>query len=387
MLRIMHMISDLDLGGAEAAAAEMALGLDRARFSPSVCCLRKSGALAERLRSGGVSVYEVRFAARTSMVGIIRLASLLRRAGIHIVHTHLRRAGTAGRLAAFLARTPCAVHHEHSLEREPNLRQRWLYRWLTRRTQAVLCVSRRVLAERLAWTSANPRPFRVFYNFVDRRRFQPRAEANREIKAELGLSPDSILIGTVGRLSPIKNQALFLRSAAAVSERMPQARFIIVGDGRLRPDLEKLAADLGVADRAIFTGSREDVERFYAAFDLFALTSSSEGFGLAAVEAQACGAPVVCTAAGATSEVVAHEISGLIAAEHTPQAVAAAMLRILQDKTLAERLRSGGLESAKRFDREDAMRRLEEIYLSLCPQPRREAPAEPGHLPFRPGDS
>jgi len=226
----------------------------------------------------------------------------------------------------------------------------------------------------------------VFYNFIDRQRFRPRDEAKEEIKKELGLSPDSILIGNVGRLSPIKNQALFLRSAVALSEQMPRTRFIIVGDGRLRPDLERLAADLGLADRTIFTGSRGDVERFYAAFDLFALTSSYEGFGLAVVEAQACGAPVVCTAAGAISEVVTHENNGLIAAEHTPQAVAAAMLRILQDKTLAERLRSGGLESAKRFDREDAMRRLEEIYLSLCPQPLREALAKPGHLPFRAGD-
>ncbi|MCX7934857.1 MAG: glycosyltransferase, partial [Planctomycetota bacterium] len=230
----------------------------------------------------------------------------------------------------------------------------------------VLCVSRCVLAERLAWTGADPKPFRVFYNFVDRERFKPRPEARAAIRSELGLAGDAVLIGTVGRLSPIKNQALFLRAAALVAKEVPQARFVIVGDGRLRSELERLAAELGLASRTFFTGSRQDVERFYAAFDLFALTSSSEGFGLAAVEAQAAGAPVVCTAAGATAEVIADGISGLLVASHQPEAVAAAMLRVVQDRALAERLRAGGLEAARAFDRALAIRQLEEIYLSLC---------------------
>ncbi len=366
----MHLISDLDLGGAEVAMTGFVTRLDPARFRASVCTLRAKGELENQLRAAKIPLHHLPFRSRTSPLGIWRLSRLMRREKIDIAHTHLRRSGFAGRLAALLARVPVMIHHEHGVDQEPRARQRWFYRFLSARTQAVLCVSEYVRKTRVGWTGADPAPFQVFPNFIDFERFNGGADNRADTRRELGLAetsaaPEPFVLGTVGRLSPIKNHSLFLRTSARLARHHPHFRFLIVGDGRLRADLEREAGSLGIADQVVFTGARTDVPRLLKAMDVFLLTSNSEGFGLAPLEAQAAGVPVVSTDADAVVELVRDGETGLLVKENDPDALAAAVERLLNDPELADKLRRNGIAAARKYDAPPMIARLEALYERL----------------------
>lgn len=370
----MHLSSDLDLGGAEVALTEFVTRLDPSRFHPAVCTLRRvgTGVLNERLQAAGIEVFHVPFHTHTSPRSIWQLSRLLKREGVQIVHTHLRRSGFAGRLAALLAGIPVIIHHEHSLEREKKSRQRCLYRYLAKHTNATLCVSGHVLRDRLAWTGAAPENFSVLANGIDLARFSTCTESPATIRAELGIPqkntnakeafPPSYVLGTVGRLTPIKNQSLFLRVCAEVLKKRPGGHILLVGDGKSRADLAAEAVALGIAERVTFAGARGDIERLLRCLDVFVFTSESEGFGLVPLEAQAAGVPVVTTPAGAVEELIAHEETGLLVRDETPESIAEAVMRILDDKNLATRLRDKGKVAAQQYELSAVVTRLEEIY-------------------------
>jgi glycosyltransferase involved in cell wall biosynthesis len=166
------------------------------------------------------------------------------------------------------------------------------------------------------------------------------------------------LVGTVGRLAPQKDQETLLEAAALV----PEARFVLVGDGELRPELERRAAELGIADRVTFTGAREDVPELLASFDVFAHPSLFEGFCLAVLEAQAAGVPVVATPVGGIPETVVDGETGLLVPTRDPTALAAAIRRLLEDREFAQRLADAARRSARRYSTERMVEETLKVY-------------------------
>lgn len=360
----MHLISDLDIGGAEMIITSLLCRLNRERYAVSVCALRRTGPLATNLEQAGVKVFTIPFASRTSTFGIIKLARLMKQERVEIAHTHLRRSSVAGRIAAMLAGVPVIVHHEHSDEREPKWRQRWIYRLLTRRTGAVICPSNHVKKSRLAWTGATPAPFMVLPNGIDFSRFSNCVTTPDEIRNELNLPADVPVVGIVGRLNPIKDHSLFLQTATRILETEPASRFLIVGDGPLKSQLVNEAASLGISDKVTFTGPRYDPERLYRAMNLLLLTSSSEGFGLVILEAQASGVPVVASPVAAIPELIVDGKTGILA-DRTPESLAAGVTRLLDDKTLYKHIRDNSIKAAAAYDLPFMVSGIESIYENL----------------------
>jgi glycosyltransferase involved in cell wall biosynthesis len=173
---------------------------------------------------------------------------------------------------------------------------------------------------------------RVIPNGVDVQRFRPNDEARAAIRREFGLPPDAPVVGIVAALRPEKNHELFLNAAAAVLARRPEARFLLVGDGPRRGDLERQAAEGKLQNAVRFAGSRSDVPALLAAMDVFALTSHNEANPVSILEAMAVGLPVVATHVGSVAESVADRQTGYLVAPGAVDETAARWLDLIEDQ-------------------------------------------------------
>jgi glycosyltransferase involved in cell wall biosynthesis len=221
------------------------------------------------------------------------------------------------------------------------------------------------LAETMARTTGFPADgIRVIRNGVDLSRF---TSADRtEARRLLNLAPGEIAIGTAGRLVPVKDQALLLQALAILARRGAQFTGVIAGDGPLRAQLESQAAALGIAARVKFLGHRPDVERVYAALDLFVLSSKSEGLSNTILEAMASGRPVVATRVGGADELIEEDTTGVTVPPSRPEDLAAAIERFLRDPALLASMGAAARERAlTRFALERMVREYTSVYCEL----------------------
>ncbi len=301
-----------------------------------------------------------------------QLYRLLRRERPDVVHTHTAKAGFIGRVAARLARVPVIVHtfHGHVLRGYFGPRKEALYRWLERRcarfTDAVLAVSAQVRADLLELGITTPEKLRVVELGLELGRFAATPRSGGALRAELGLAADTPLLGTCGRLVPIKNQALFLEAAAALRATWPTAHFVLIGDGELRGELAAQVAALGLGDAVTILGWRQDTAPLLADLDLFVLTSDNEGTPVTILEACAAGTPVVSTAVGGVGDILTDGATGWLVPPRDAAALTAALEAALSDREEARR-RAAAAQAAvlQRFDIGRLAEDLKALYKGL----------------------
>jgi glycosyltransferase involved in cell wall biosynthesis len=304
-----------------------------------------------------------------------RLYQLIRQERPHIVHTHMAKAGTAGRLAARLAGVPIVVHtyHGHVFHSYFGPLKTGLFlnieRALGRITDRIVAVGEQQRQELVGYRVA-PAEKIVSIPLGLEIDDMLQAEAERgQLRTELGLNGTHKLVGIVARLVPIKAHEIFLEAAARISSRMPNARFVIVGDGERRAELEQRAHRLGLAERAVFLGWRRDMRAVYADLDVVVLTSLNEGSPVAIIEAMAAARPVVSTDVGGVSEVVRSGQCGLLVPPRDPAALAEAVISILNDPIEAERLgRSARAAVYPKYSAARLVADIERLYLELIEQ-------------------
>ncbi len=298
-LRVMFLITSMPVGGAETLGVRLIRRLDRSRFLPELCCLKERGPLGEVL-SGEVPTHARLLRHKYDLWVLPRLVRLMHRRRVDAVVTV--GAGDKmfwGRLAARMAEVPVVASALHSTGWPDGVGR--LNRMLTPITDAFIAVA----AEHGRYLSEAERfPARkvfVIPNGIDTDRFAPLPDSHR-MREALGIEPSAPVVGIVAALRPEKNHRLFLEAAAQVRGKLPQARFLVVGDGPERPALERYAAALGVAEAVQFLGTRDDVPAVVSTFDLFALTSDNEANPVSILEAMAMAKPVVATRVGSVSE-------------------------------------------------------------------------------------
>jgi glycosyltransferase involved in cell wall biosynthesis len=285
------------------------------------------------------------------------------------VHTHTAKAGVLGRVAARLAGVPVVVHtyHGHVLHGYYTP----LRSWLLRRAERVLgalsdrlvTVSEQVKRDLVSYRVASPEKIAVIPLGLDLEPFLESAGYRRKLRRELGMSNGELLVGIVGRIFPIKNHRLFLEAAAQVAAELETARFLVVGDGVLRPAMEEYARTLGLGDRVIFTGWRRDLPLIYPDLDVLVVCSDNEGTPVSAIEAMAAGCPVVATRVGGLPDLIAEGETGCLVPPRDPAALAAGILRLLRDREMARRLGEAARASvAERFTVERLCGDVEGLY-------------------------
>jgi glycosyltransferase involved in cell wall biosynthesis len=346
-IKVVRVLSRLNIGGPAIHVITLTAGLDPARFDSLLVTGTENageGSMLDLAVSQGVRpvvipeiVGEAQFRGR-DVTALLALYRLIRARRPHIVHTHTAKAGFIGRLAARLAGVPIIVHtfHGHVLHGYYGAGKTRLLRrmeqMLAGLTDQIIAVSEQVKRDLIAYRVARADKIRVIPIGLDLRTFLDDSTPRGELRREIGLTNGAPLVGIVGRIFPIKNHRLFLDAAAAVAAEERTARFVVVGDGILRAAMEQHARAIGIADRVVFTGWRRDLARIYADLDVLVVSSNNEGTPVSAIEAMAAGRPVVATSVGGLPDLISDGKTGRLVPPRDVDALKAAVLELLRDR-------------------------------------------------------
>ena len=355
-LRVLEAITPSRIGGAEVFVTELFSSFSELGAHVEVFC-PEGRPFVEYARARGISPITWKTHGKFDPLTVIRLARLMKRDRIDVIHTHLSTASLLGAFAAKLARRR-SVAHVHGLNTATCFRY----------SDTIIAVSEKVKAH-LMVQGIDAKKIRVVHNGVDLVRFQP-IDA-REAKIGLGYDPDEPLLGVFGRLSSEKGQRVAVEAMFLIvkdpSTTLPHkgrgfadARLALVGEGRDREDLTATAEALGISGSVSFTGFMQDVREMMSACDVVIVPSSrGEGFGLVAVEAMALQRPVVASAQGGLPEIVIPGETGLLVPPNDPQALADAVEKLLDDTELARSLGvKGRARVEERFALGEQMRKV-----------------------------
>ena len=369
-LRVMFVITSMPVGGAETLLVNLVRRMDRTHFVTELCCLKYFGPLGETL-AREIPAFTGLLEHKYDFGVLGRLTRLFVERRIDAVIT----VGTGGdkmfwgRMAAWRAGVPVIASALHSTGLPDHVE--WLNRQLAPLTDAFIAVAAPhavYLAEHEGCPAAK---VRVIPNGVDIERFRP-LEPEAALRGELGLAPEAPVAAIVAALRPEKNHELFLRAAAQVREKVPNARFLIIGDGERRAALEALTVELQLGDAVQFLGTRSDVPEVLALTHVLVLSSHMEANPVSILEALACGKPVVATRVGSIPETVKEGVNGYLVAPGDAEQLADRIGALLADRGLARQFGAAGRELVVR---QWSLERMVEgyqdliagIYASKCP--------------------
>ena len=371
-LRVMFLVTSMPVGGAETLLVNLIRRLDRERFAPELCCLKERGPLGEAL-SSEVPTHARLLAHKWDVRVLPRLVRLFRKRQVDAVITV--GAGDKmfwGRIAARLAETPVIAAALHSTGWPDGVGR--LNRMLTHVTDAFIGVAQSHGRHLVEVKGFPKHKVHVIPNGVDTQRFAPPPDVHA-LRAALGISPSAPVVGIVAALRPEKNHALFLQAARRVLDQLPQAQFVIVGDGPERPRLERQVRELGLAEAVHFLGNREDVPAVVSTFDVFALSSDNEANPVSILEAMSLGKPVVATQVGSIAESVHDGRTGYLVPVGDAPAMAERWLELLDNPLEAKSLGAAGRAQVVAHSSLSAMidgyeQLIEQIYSSKDPSSR-----------------
>jgi sugar transferase (PEP-CTERM/EpsH1 system associated) len=360
-LLVVHLTLGVEMGGQEKLLVEFARHADRSRFALHVVVMGDRGVLADDIEAEGwpVTALNVPSGLRPNL--IFRLASLFRRLKADVVHTHDDRPHIYGAPAARLAGVRRIIHTRHGQALGMTARQNFLMRLAARCTDRYVCVSKDA-ARHTIGVGVPARRVTTILNGIDVERF-----------AYSGPNPTGPVV-TVARLSPEKDVPTLLRAAAIAVRQRPDFRLEIAGDGAVMPNLRRLAEELSLGEQVTFLGQVRDVAGLLSRASAFVLPSLSEGISLTLLEAMARGLAVVATRVGGNPEVVADGETGLLVPPQSPDALAAALLRLQSHPDQARAMGEAGRRRVETvFDVQRMVREYELLYRGhaglLCPAP------------------
>jgi L-malate glycosyltransferase len=333
--------------------------------------LFNDGWLARELRDAGVRTHVIAETEHNSLTILRELDNYFRRNPVDVLHSHKYKDNILGALASIRHRVPYRVRTVHGAP-EPlsglqavkmnvyGMLDGLVNRWAVDRLLAVSFALRDCLVEEFGADKIT-----TIHNAVDLARIRVTTDLVN-LRKELNVDRHDFIIGTMGRLHPVKGLEIFLRAARVIKDRRRRARFIVAGDGPLRAQLQTLAQQYGLAHEAMFLGHRSDGHNILGLMDLFVLPSRSEGIPLVLLEALALARPVVATAVGGIPEVIEHEISGLLVAAGNHDDLAKGCLRVMNDPTLAQGLGHAGRKRVEEaFSADDLAENVANVYRTL----------------------
>lgn len=336
-VRILFMIWSLEAGGAERVVMDLAAGLDRHIYEPIVLCLNQKGRLAHELESKGIRVLELYKKPKLDFSVVPKLTEIFRREKIDLVHTHLFTANSWGRLACALSGIP-VIATEHNVDLWKKNYHFWLDRALAPVSRRLICVSHKVhrfYAEKIG-VNGNAK---VIYNGIDIQRYaKGQTSGKSALKKKLGFPDPALVLGAVGRLVPVKRHKDFIEAVRILNEHGFLVCGVIVGGGPLEAELRQKIREENLEKTVILTGPQNEVAEYYQLMDLFVLCSEQEGLPLAMLEAMAAEIPIVATRVGGIEECLRDQQEGLLVHPGSPQILADAIGRILENPKLKNSL-------------------------------------------------
>lgn len=366
-LTVMLLVNDLRIGGAERQLIELARGLDKDRFRVIITTLYSGQPLdAEARTIPGVELISLERRGKFDAMALSRLIMLLKREKVDLIQPFLTPATAFGMTAAMIAGTPIKIVTERCGVRLNTHLGNNVYRFvedrMTRFANAAIPNSE-AGADYLFSRGIAKEKVRVIYNGVPKERVTADLAERQAVRRELGVSGDTWLIGIVASLTPAKDHGNFLQAASIIRRQAPQTKFIMVGEGPLRADLERRVESLDLSGSVIFAGHQLRVAPYIAAMDVAVLSSCDhEGCSNFILEAMGLGRPIVATDVGGNRELVNGD-AGTIVPVGNPVKLAKAILDVMFDPEAADRMRTRGPEIFReRFSLQTMVTAYEQLY-------------------------
>lgn len=365
-IRVLHVLDKFSIDGETLHGVARLMSwwvnaIDREHFELKILGLRAPNEASRYVEEqGGQVFYSNR--GKLNPASILDIVNVARRTDTDILHLHGYKSCTLGRIAGAFLGTP-VILHEHGAFPSVPLHQKvadWLLAPLGDKT---IVVSDAVAEFCIEHRSMNPEKVEVIFNGIPLDEFRNVAEqAAHEAADELGLDPDTPIIGTVARLDEEKGVSYFLDAVLKIRSQVPEAKFLIVGDGKLRGELEEKAERLGIADNVIFAGERRDVARLYKLMDVKVISSIHEGGPLTLFEAMVAGTPVVATPVGMVEELIEDGKSGMLVSPRQSKEIAHAVVALLQKSEYRQNIAEEAQKRVQKYDMRNSMRKIEKIY-------------------------
>ena len=360
-INVLHLINELEPGGAEVLLVDLAKERDRDRFSYAVAYLYGQGTLRGAIENHAVKVYDLSLSGKKNPLMLFSIVSLLKKLRIDVLNCHLVLSSVVGPVAARIAGTGVVVTTRHYDYHEDIKSIRFkIDRFMSRYCDCMIAVSaetmRIVREEKLKL-----KDIRVIHNAVDTDFFQPHHGISGNVEG-------GIVIGTIGRLTPQKGYKTFLRVIASLRDQYPMLRADIVGVGPQESELREFARTLGLSDCVRFLGrvDRNEIKRLLSEWRAFVLTSDWEAFGIVVIEAMSMRLPVVVSRVGGLPEIVRDGIDGFLVEPGDVDGFVDKVSYLLEHPSEAAQMGKNGRQRViENFSIRKIVREYEELYLNL----------------------
>ena len=340
-IHVMQVTFGMPIGGMERVIIDLCRYIDPDRYRFSICCTSVRGPLADLIEAEGVPIIYCENQSRVAKyLRGLELSRVFRKSDIDILHTHHMPAFIDTVIGTRFARVPVLINTDHCKNYPDKKHLMVMERMASYFADEIVAVSNHTRHEMIHYEKIRPEKVSVIYNGVNIK--LTRNEPPEVLRKEIGLKMDDFVIGTVGRAVDQKGFDLLLRSVPYILKQFPDTKFVIVGGGEREQDLKRLASELKISGQVIFTSWRRDAVDLIQTFDVFALTSVFEGMPMVLLEAMALSKPIVATSVGGVPEVVQNGYSGSVIDRRDPELLAKALMELIHDQDLAQKMGSHG---------------------------------------------
>ncbi len=391
-IKVIHIITRLDMGGSAQNTLLTALNHDPQRYSVSLIkgsthesamTEAETQLVRDRLADGrkhGIEVIDLpslvrRISPFNDIKAFISIVRFLRRSRPDIVHTHTSKAGVLGRLAAWTARVPIIIHTPHGhvfyghFGRSLSRIFLQMEKLLGRITHHQIALTLEECNDYLGLRVSKHSNTTVIHSGIDLHRFSKGAKQRTRKRKELRIPPDSLVIGYVGWLIPIKGVTYLVSAMAKVAGKYPKSLLVLVGKGDDKGEeeikLKEQVERAGLADKVRFLGWRPDVDEVISCFDIFVLPSLNEGMGRVLVEAMAAGLPIVASRVGGIPDLVIDGKNGLLVPPADASALEKSICTLLKDKAQRKRMGEAGKKMCRPYSAEAMVEQIDDLYTEL----------------------
>lgn len=379
-IKVLHIITRLDKGGSAENTFLTVKGLDKERYDVTLMSGPVQNPIQERrtqVEECGIPTIHIPVLVRNinvvyDSIALFKIWRLLAKEKFDVVHTHTSKAGLLGRFAARLAGVPLIVHTPHGhvffgyfgpLKTKIFI---LLEKLASRMSDRIVALTHREKADYISYKICPEEKIVVIHSGIELDKFQEYNLAEKtKLKKETGIPEDSFVVGTAGRLVPVKGPEFLIKASQTILSEHPDTYFVFAGDGPLKEDLEKKATEAGVEKNIVFLGWRDDIARILAAFDVFCLPSLNEGMGRVLVEAMAHGIPIVASDAGGIPDLVTHGRNGFLVPPKNPEELARHIQILIQNEDERRKMGEAGKKMAQRFSHDTMVKNIAELYEEL----------------------
>ncbi len=375
-MKILYLITQSEWGGAQKYVYELATNLSSRGFDISVAC-GAGGILIDKLQERNIKVFVLKNLVRPinpyrDLLAFFKISKLIKREKPDLVHTSSSKAEILGNLAARLAGSKVIfTAHGFVFNEATGFKRKiliWLERLAAKWADKIIAVSEFDRQNAINEKIMTAKKIITIHHGLNLEFFKNFKKDTVAIRNRIGMPTNAPLVGTAANFYKTKGLKFLIEAAAIVIKKIPSARFLIAGDGELRPQLEKQIRNLGLQNKIFLIGFREDALEIIAALDVFALSSLKEGLPFVLLEAGAFGRPVAATQVGGVPEIVDHAKNGLLVPPADANSLAAAIFSLLSDKKTAEKFGSSLQKKIfSNFDFKKTLRETEAIYKNVIP--------------------